>query len=101
MTADVLAGLQKWYSRQCNGDWEHQHGIKIDTLDNPGWQLSVDLEETSLEHCTFTRFVQDRTEADWIVSYVAENRFEARGGPHNLTEMIAIFLDWAEANGKL
>ncbi|GHB54781.1 hypothetical protein GCM10010331_48120 [Streptomyces xanthochromogenes] len=34
---NVLDRLQSWYSAQCNGDWEHEWGIKIDTLDNPGW----------------------------------------------------------------
>jgi len=25
--------LQDWYLAQCNGDWEHEFGIKIDTLE--------------------------------------------------------------------
>ena len=33
----VFQRLQKWYKSQCNGDWEHSFGIKIETLDNPGW----------------------------------------------------------------
>ncbi|MFD5200063.1 Imm53 family immunity protein [Streptomyces sp. NPDC058375] len=28
--------LQGWYSAQCNEDWEHEWGGKIETLDNPG-----------------------------------------------------------------
>ena len=31
-----------WYLSQCNGDWEHAYGVKIDTLDNPGWTLEVE-----------------------------------------------------------
>jgi hypothetical protein len=23
-----------WYARQCDGDWAHQDGIEINTLDN-------------------------------------------------------------------
>jgi hypothetical protein len=33
------AWLEQWYFRQCNGDWEHTHGIIIETLDNPGWAV--------------------------------------------------------------
>jgi hypothetical protein len=32
-----LNELQVWYGAQCNGSWEHTYGIKIETLDNPGW----------------------------------------------------------------
>lgn len=39
-----LIWLQNWFAVQCDGVWEHAHGIKIDTLDNPGWTVHVDLE---------------------------------------------------------
>nr|TKK07812.1 hypothetical protein SrhCFBP13529_11555 [Stenotrophomonas rhizophila] len=44
----ALDRLQKWYADQCDGDWEHSFGIRIDTLDNPGWTVSVDLTDTAL-----------------------------------------------------
>jgi hypothetical protein len=31
----------EWYTKQCNGDWEHSYGIRIDTIDNPGWSLTL------------------------------------------------------------
>jgi Immunity protein 53 len=34
--------LQVWYLAQCDGDWEHRHGVTIGTLDNPGWSLRID-----------------------------------------------------------
>jgi len=46
---NVLAELQRWYESQCNEDWEHQYGVKIDTLDNPGWSVIIDLDDTDLE----------------------------------------------------
>ncbi len=45
----VLADLQKWYESQCNEDWEHQYGVTIGTLDNPGWTVTIDLVNTDLE----------------------------------------------------
>jgi hypothetical protein len=48
-----LTQLEDWYHAQCNGDWEHGLGVKIETLDNPGWLLMVDLEDTSLEEVSF------------------------------------------------
>jgi len=35
--ANVMERIQDWYRRQCDGDWEHSYGVKIETLDNPGW----------------------------------------------------------------
>lgn len=101
MTTEVLAGLQQWYSRQCNGDWEHGFRIKISTLDNPGWRLWINLAETSVEMRRFQSLEEERSDTDWFVARVADGCFDACGGPHNLTEIIAIFLDWAEANGEV
>ncbi len=48
MQTDILAWLQDWYRSRCDGTWEHSYGVKIDTLDNPGWLVTVDLGERSL-----------------------------------------------------
>jgi hypothetical protein len=39
----TLARLEACYLRQCNGDWEHLYGITIETLDNAGWSVTIDL----------------------------------------------------------
>ena len=44
----VLEWLQSWSSEQCDGDWEHEWGVTIETVDNPGWFVKVNLEETAL-----------------------------------------------------
>lgn len=43
--SDPLKGLQDWYCSQCNGDWEHGYGVSIETLDNPGWSLKIELKK--------------------------------------------------------
>ena len=30
---DSIALLQQWYLQQCNGDWEHSWGVRIETLE--------------------------------------------------------------------
>lgn len=92
----TLQGLQDWYALQCNGDWEHQKGLCIDTLDNPGWSLKVCILGTYLEHLPFSEIKIDRSDADWIFARRNLEAFEAFGGVHNLEEMISIFLDWAD-----
>lgn len=89
--SDPLMRLQDWYANECNGDWEHSFGVKIDTLDNPGWTLDIDLRETEWENLGLPRHVEERTENDWIQYEVADQKFQACGGPGNLGELISLF----------
>lgn len=38
--------IQSWFAERCNGEWEHEFGITIETLDNPGWRVRIDLAGT-------------------------------------------------------
>ncbi len=89
--------LEKWYLSQCNGDWEHSWGVGIETLDNPGWRLKIDLNETSAENRILERTKIDRGERDWIMYGVEKKVFHAACGPLNLSEAIKIFIDWFES----
>lgn len=62
----TLSWIQKWYFEQCNGDWEHGYGIRIDTIDNPGWSVMISIEDTDVRHKPFERADIERTNTDWI-----------------------------------
>lgn len=96
---DILIWLQKWYYSNCNEDWEHQFGIHIDTLDNPGWRIKISLIETELESIAFERIEIERNDNDWYQIWVSEGVFEAAGGPKNLLEMLEVFRKWATDSG--
>nr|WP_281944464.1 immunity 53 family protein [Paenibacillus tyrfis] len=87
--------LQQWYSEQCDGDWEHGFGIKIDTIDNPGWYLQVDLTDTPLLTKGFKDLKIERNEDDWLSCKVKNDTFIGVGGPLNLNEILRIFREWA------
>ncbi len=91
----ILARLASWYVTQCNGDWEHQHGIKLVTLDNPGWHLAVDLVSTGLEDKHFEPVTRESNSTDWVHCRVQDGCYEGFGGPENIAELIIRFLDWA------
>ena len=93
--SDVLERLQTWYSQQCNGEWEHVWGIKIETLDNPGWSFEINLAGTVLESRRFEKLTQERSERDWIVCWTENSKFNGVGGPQNLIEILETFLRWA------
>ena len=39
-----IRDLENWHADKCNGDWEHQGGIRIETLDNPGWRVHIEFD---------------------------------------------------------
>ena len=92
-----LEALQSWYLDQCDGDWEHQYGVSIGTLDNPGWFLRVDLRGTALESRAFVAVEDLEADSEWMQCKVENEVFEAHCGPTMLSAAIVAFLEWAGA----
>ena len=95
MNMSPIQELQKWYRSQCDGVWEHQFGIKIEALDNPGWSVHIGLGGTSLSRASFPPMKSLVDKRDWIHCEVVDQRFEGHGGPLMLEEIIRTFLSWA------
>lgn len=101
MEKQFLDEIQNWYNKQCNGDWEHEYGVKIETLDNPGWSIQIDLKGTSLEGVSFDSVEINETEEDWLHCNVKDNIYAGFCGPLHLTTVIGLFLLWAnETTGE-
>lgn len=95
---DSLIWLQKWYLKECNGDWEHNYGIRIETLDNPGWSVKINLIDTDLEDESFNKVAIERHENDWIFCKTnEESEFLGYGGPENLGEILDVFKAWVNS----
>jgi hypothetical protein len=84
--------LQNWYIIHCNGDWEHDFGIKLDTLDNPGWSLMINLSITPLEGTKF-QFTEEKSDHDWYEIWTNGELFKAQGDFTKLEFLISYFLD--------
>jgi hypothetical protein len=82
---------------QCDGDWEHGNGIRIATLDNPGWCLRINLADTELVNKPFQDVELDRSDDDWIRCFKENEKFEGAGGLFNLSQILQIFRDWFES----
>jgi Immunity protein 53 len=95
----VIEQLERWYAAHCNGEWEHQHGVRIDTLDNPGWSVTIDLAGTSLAEVPFPEIKELASETHWLRCAVREQRFEGHGGPAMLRRILGIFLQWSVGSG--
>ncbi|MFZ0565626.1 MAG: immunity 53 family protein [Chlamydiales bacterium] len=95
-----LIWLQKWYRSQCNGDWEHAYGITIETVDTPGWYVTVDLDDTCLENSIFEEIKEDQDDLNWFFCLKRSNKFEASCGPCNLNTIFQIFRQWVESRAE-
>lgn len=91
---DVLSMVNEWFKSQCNGDWEHDYGITIQTLDNPGWSVDIYLYETELEDKPFKEINIYHSDMDWISCKVENYFFKGMGDVNKLEEILNIFVQW-------
>ena len=88
--------LEKWYKDNCYDEWEQSYGVKIDTLDNPGWMVTIDIIYTELEDKEFPMLKIDNSDDDWIVCQVRKKQFIGCGDFTKLEEIIKVFKEWVE-----
>lgn len=96
---DLLERLEAWYSSQCDGEWEHHSGVIIETLDNPGWLVRIDLTGTSLAYTSFEKSENMDSKNAWLECKTRGRRWIGAGGPHMLRRILVEFLDWAGRPG--
>lgn len=86
-----LDKLEKWYQRHCDGAWEHQYGIEIGTIDNPGWRVEIDglpIGDAPLQ------IIEEESADSWIRCSLIEGSFKGYGGVGNLERIIKAFNSW-------
>jgi hypothetical protein len=96
-TMTPLERMQIWYLNQCNEDWEHDAGISISSIDNPGWSMRINLRGTYLEGRPFTRIERAGGENDWLHAWGTGEEYHVACGPRNLDEALSLFCDWADS----
>ena len=92
--------IQEWYLSQCDGEWEHDYGIRIRTVDNPGWNLEIDLEFTDLENIDIPWTLEDKDENDWYGFKIENHIFSASGDSGKLEFLLKKFIEIAEKHKK-
>ncbi len=94
----TVSNLERWYASRCNGEWEHSYGVRIDTLDNPGWSIRIDLRGTRKQNSSLARQIISRTEDNWIQYWVDGEQFQIACGALNLSEAVELFVRWFDSN---
>lgn len=82
--------LTNWFLGNCDGDWEHSNIVTIQTIDNPGWMVRIDISETSSQGKQMSKDLQG-DENDWMVIKCDGAVFEAFGDPTKLNLLIEYF----------
>ncbi|WP_157758563.1 immunity 53 family protein [Cystobacter fuscus] len=107
-TLSDMEWLEQWYEAQCREEWAHHQGVNIQSLDNPGWLLKVDLRGTNLEGRMADALVQRTREPpsetngnqggdDWMECSIKEGCFIGAGDPRKLRAILNCFRVWARA----
>lgn len=97
---NALTKIEQWYSSYCDGDWEHVFGIKIETLDNPGWMVKIDLLDTKLVNISFSEIIEENGDDDWMRCRIRDSIFYGFGDPFKLEKILVTFMNWVESNKK-
>ena len=90
--SESLQWLVNWYRSRCDGVWEHSYGVTIETIDNPGWSVLIEVSETPIENLELIfNSKQVGDEDDWYGYSVKETVFKGVGDPTKLDVLIAAF----------
>jgi len=93
---EILKWIETWYNDQCNGDWEHSFGIKIETIDNPGWLIEIDLTETDYADLKLDYVFIESDINNWHGRKVENAVYKAFGDPSKLEFLLLEFKKWTE-----
>ena len=81
---DEIEWIEKWYESNCDDNWEHDYGIKIETLDNPGWSIKIDTIYTSVKLKDSTWKLDEKSDDDWFGYKVENGLYDSAGDPSKL-----------------
>lgn len=99
-------GVIEWYQHHCDDSWEHQHGVKLETLDNPGWLLTINLVETELQGSTMPEVREGLSPDDhpcspsWIHCSIRNHQFRGACDPHQVARLFDIFDQFRRSNSE-
>lgn len=99
-----FADLIEWFHSRCDDSWEHQHGIKLETLDNPGWMLTIDLLGTDLQGRAMPELREGITSEDhpvsplWIQCWVSDNQFRGACDPSQIARLFQVFCQFRRSH---
>lgn len=93
---ELLEWTQNWFKDNCDGDWERGNGIQITTLDNPGWEVEIDISKTSIANLNLKGILNENSKQDWYGVKIENQKFIASGDSDKLTFLLGLFKEMIE-----
>tara|TARA_R110000744_G_scaffold49375_1_gene107270 strand:+ start:203 stop:499 length:297 start_codon:yes stop_codon:yes gene_type:complete len=93
---DILDWIQDWFKDNCDGNWEHGDAIQINTLDKPGWEVEIDISNTSIASMNLDWILNENDKDDWYGVKIANQKFIAAGDAGKLKFLLGLFKDMIE-----
>ncbi|MBE9467091.1 MAG: immunity 53 family protein [Bacteroidetes bacterium] len=88
---EILDWIQNWFTDNCDGDWEHGYGIQIATLNNPGWEIEIDISNTSIANINIELILNEKGPQDWYSVKIENQKFNATGDSGKLKFLLGLF----------
>lgn len=96
MVDEQFDWLQRFFLSNCDGQWEHYYGCKIDTMSDPGWRLEFDLTGTLYSGATLDLLEDQTGPLVWMKCEIVDGVFKAQCAPRQLGDCIQILRDVVE-----
>ncbi len=96
MQMEILDWIQNWFKDNCDGDWEHGEVIQITTLDNPGWEIEIDISNTSIANTNINWILNENGKQDWYGVKIENQKFSAAGDSGKLKFLLGLFKEMIE-----
>lgn len=88
---EILDWIQNWFKDNCDGDWEKGEVIQITTLENPGWDIEIDISNTSLANIEINWILNENGKQDWYGVKIENQKFNAAGDSKKLEFLLNLF----------
>jgi hypothetical protein len=96
MHQNLIVALEDGYWHQRNENWKHEFRLSMDTLDNPDWKITIDLNNPDIINKIFETYKVERAKNNWCCCWIENLKFEGRGGAKNLREILEVFFSWLQ-----
>lgn len=93
---EILDWIQHWFKENCDGDWEQGEGIQITILDNPGWEIEIDISNTSIANINIEWILNENSAQDWYGVKIENQKFNASGDAGKLKFLLELFKEMIE-----
>lgn len=96
----IINWITNWFASHCDGDWEHENVINIETVNNPGWYITIGLNYTDLDDIVIGPIKSRVSETDWYDYKIEDAKFTAAGDLSKLEFLLTKFKELVESNVK-